>query len=740
MTFLYPLMLGGLVAVGLPILLHLLMRQKPKHVMFPAFRFLQQKAKRNQRKIRLRHLLLLLLRMLLLALICLALAKPRVFSDRVGPIGGANQAAAAVLVVDTSLSMDYQSGGKSRLDDAKQRALELLDEFSENSRVAVVDTADPVREWMSVPQAREKVRGLTTKAGSQAVTTAMPGAYALFDELDRESTPGETEALPRFIYVLSDRTVAAWDSTRVPDLTTQRDRQPAPGVTSYFIDVGVEKPADVAITAVNLKPQSIPAGQDVVLNATVAATGQACDGEIVCKFLGANGVEIKPVERKPIKLAAGQTDVVEFRRKDLKPGQYQAELTLAPTDALPADNARYVTFEVRIPRKVVIITDDEDYALFVEAAILSAKEFDCDTVTPDKIQSADDLKPYRAAFLLSVRSPDDLWAKLETYVAGGGHLLVMPGRDDTVPGQYTPAASKNLLPVALDKPVAVPGEKGAAWRFGNFKHPMLKIFGEWDQAGVSFMRSPRTATKYWSVKMPDGKPIDKRNVIVSYALKDDPPALLERVVDRGKDAGRVLLFTTSFDDRGKAKEPPWNNYAVTIDAPFLVPVVNEALKYCAGSLADVTFNYTSGQALALPLPQDARFPDYQIDGPGLSGGDTKLARTETDAELRVRKTEFAGNYSVSHPGSEWKAKFSLNPPANEFQLDRVAAEEIEKLFGPESVVAPESNKKITEVTGAKSRRPLDLFAALMVLFVLAFCVECFLANRFYKAEDKPAEA
>src|SRR5260370_29695741 len=86
MTFIYPLMLGGLVAVGLPILLHLLMRQKPKHVMFPAFRFLQQKAKRNQRKIRLRHLLLLLLRMLLLALICLALAKPRVFSDRGGPI------------------------------------------------------------------------------------------------------------------------------------------------------------------------------------------------------------------------------------------------------------------------------------------------------------------------------------------------------------------------------------------------------------------------------------------------------------------------------------------------------------------------------------------------------------------------------------------------------------------------------------------------------------------------------
>src|SRR6266700_1484662 len=64
-------MLGVLVFIGLPVLLHLLMRQKPKHLLFPAFRFLQQRARTNRRKVRLRHLLLLLLRMALLALICL---------------------------------------------------------------------------------------------------------------------------------------------------------------------------------------------------------------------------------------------------------------------------------------------------------------------------------------------------------------------------------------------------------------------------------------------------------------------------------------------------------------------------------------------------------------------------------------------------------------------------------------------------------------------------------------------
>ena len=62
MTFIHPLLLGGLVLVGIPIVLHLIMRQQPKHLIFPAFRFLQLRHRTNQRKLRLRHLLLLALR------------------------------------------------------------------------------------------------------------------------------------------------------------------------------------------------------------------------------------------------------------------------------------------------------------------------------------------------------------------------------------------------------------------------------------------------------------------------------------------------------------------------------------------------------------------------------------------------------------------------------------------------------------------------------------------------------
>ena len=62
MTFIHGYLLAGLVLAGVPILVHLIMRQKPRVLPFPAFRFLRQRALTNRRTLRLRHLLLMLLR------------------------------------------------------------------------------------------------------------------------------------------------------------------------------------------------------------------------------------------------------------------------------------------------------------------------------------------------------------------------------------------------------------------------------------------------------------------------------------------------------------------------------------------------------------------------------------------------------------------------------------------------------------------------------------------------------
>src|SRR5947208_2432954 len=112
MTFVYPLLLGGLLLAGVPVLLHFLVRQKPKTLLFPAFRFLVQKRRSNTRNLRLRHLLLLLLRVALILLICFALARPRLFHEAIGL--SHEKPIAMVLVFDTSPSMEYKSGEMTR--------------------------------------------------------------------------------------------------------------------------------------------------------------------------------------------------------------------------------------------------------------------------------------------------------------------------------------------------------------------------------------------------------------------------------------------------------------------------------------------------------------------------------------------------------------------------------------------------------------------------------------------------
>lgn len=76
MTFLHPLILAGLALVVLPVVIHLLMKQKPKRTPFPALRLLQQSQAKVSRRLNLQHWLLMLLRMLVIGAIVFAIARP----------------------------------------------------------------------------------------------------------------------------------------------------------------------------------------------------------------------------------------------------------------------------------------------------------------------------------------------------------------------------------------------------------------------------------------------------------------------------------------------------------------------------------------------------------------------------------------------------------------------------------------------------------------------------------------
>jgi hypothetical protein len=765
MTFLLPFMLAGLALTALPVLLHLIMRQQPKQLPFPAFRFLKQLHKTNQRKLRLRHLLLLAMRMLLIAALCLALARPRVLSEKLHLAG--EQPVAAVLIVDTSPSMEYAVGGKSRLDEAKQRVAELLGELAEGSEAALLDTADVAGgEWLPPKVAAERAGALTIKAGSESVTRAVARAYGLFQERDANASasPGQADAnLPRFLYVFSDRTVNCWDGAQLEALKAQRDRmtQPAAGV---FIDVGVENAVDLAVTDAEPVRQAVPANQPVTLRVTVRSLGQPADTQVACRIADRAAA-------RPVKLAAGQSQTVEFTFTDLPTGYHQAEVALPTHDSLPFNDVRFVTVEVRAPREVLIIADDPARANFFQLSLNEHKLFRAETRRTAEAagMAPQDFKKYQVIALLDVARPNDppgspLWERLRGYVAAGGSLAVIPGGNEADGHDYNDVpAAQELMPGRLEHPVE-PGAAGREpealdWDGSGFQHEFLAPFQRDARRGDVdyFVRNPPRAALYWAVK-----PYDAQNVVLRYADSDKPeerrPALLERPFKGpdGKARGKVMLFTSPLDGRripvtrpdGATRPEPANNF---LQSSFFVVLTNRAVSYLAGDFEDTPMNFRTGPEVMLPLPPAPRFPSYTLEGPGVTGSDTLItADQKKDAkgkptgevadDLRVRATGAAGNFTVRGAkdpakggGETWQAKYSLNPAPAESQLDRVPAEQIEQLFGPGSVLPVGQRKSLHEALSNRFTQPVDLFPWLMMLLLLVLAVENLLANKFYKS-------
>jgi hypothetical protein len=137
--FLHPWLLAGLVAAGIPIVLHLLERREPPTVIFPAVRYLVAATERHQRRLKLQNWLLLVMRTLLILLLVVAAAGPTM---RAGRVAG-HAPSALVLIVDNSASSGAVVKGTPRLATLRSAAREVLARATPDDALWLV-TADGV--------------------------------------------------------------------------------------------------------------------------------------------------------------------------------------------------------------------------------------------------------------------------------------------------------------------------------------------------------------------------------------------------------------------------------------------------------------------------------------------------------------------------------------------------------------------------------------------------------------------
>jgi hypothetical protein len=722
MSFVHPLLLGGLLLVGIPVLLHLIMRQKPKRLLFPAFRFLVRQHRSNQRRLRLRHLLLLALRVLLIAAVCLALAQPRLFNERFND--AKDRPIAAVLLIDTSLSMEYRVQERTRLDDAKKRALGLLDELPRGSRVSILDSAELGGKWLlSVDEARKRVGALNPDPANAPVTRQIGQAYRLFRDLDQDPA-NDSEPLPRFLYVFSDRTTACWDGGEAKTLPRPDD------VHMAFVDVGVDDPADLSIGFKEMSRQPAYPGDQVEVLFDARATGADAKNEIVFHMDG------KPTgERQPIRVQAGQGEVLSLHREAesgqaddapgrLKLGLHQVKAELAIADNLAFNNKAYATFKVQEGRRILVIVEDPRDAENWVGALRAKHAFPCNLRTPAEAID-EDLRGYRAVCLLKVANPErELLDKLKDYVSAGNGLAVVPGGAEWAPqaAAYKGKAAQELLGAKLMDAVDRGKELGDPWKeltadvpLGTV-HPIVALFRIYEFAPQDLPR----ASHYWQFQ-----PAKDTKIVATFAGQGNWPALLEHSVAKG----RVLVFTSAMDNRGIR---PANNYR---ESWIYSPLVCEAVGYLAGDAESANFNFVCGQTVTINLPPAPFLDLYTLQGPGLGAG-VDVHREKGQNQLLITQAVRPGNYQVVDHTRALVAAFSVNVRPDESQLERVPIEEIESLMGPGSVVAVEDNVNVRDALEGRWQQPRELFSWLMILALMVLAVENLLSNRFHRRKGK----
>lgn len=762
MSFIHFSLLGGLFLIGIPILLHLILKQKPKQLPFPAFRFLKQRQLINRRRLRLQQILLLALRMVLIALMVLAMSRPQVLGEYVPRwlrewVGqGNDQAIGAVLIFDTSHSMEYRVQTQGRLEEARRLALDLIRDLPENSRVAILETGDdePDEDWIITPaQIRARINGLRLRPVAVPLVKQIARAGQLLQKLGQEQQPPTP-----FLYVFSDRTRISWDDKLAGQL------QLPTGLNTVFVDLGQDQPRDAGIERVEVEPLIAAPGARVQVRVTLNAQGSPYQDWVSCQLEGER--DAVPARQK-VKVAPGKSEEVVFtlaapqRTGATAPGevfQVPAQVIVklitddnrGYVDELPFNNIGQATFLVRDDKRrqgrqmLTVVEDRRDARIWLAAfgSLFKARlpdAFQIQVGSPDEVakMTPAQLDAFRVICLFQLtKPPPTLWAALQRYVENGGGLAIVPA-GETLQGKLLDDFNKDgskLLPATLREIVTVPRTRqGISWAGYTGTHPLLLALQEMVRTSrPDFEQEERKpfVDHYWLVD-----PVKKEgNPIVNYASEARSPALVERLVGQG----RVILFTVTLDGR------PWHNYWK--DSSFGVVLVHKVAVVLAGDVQNEELNFLCGQLVSVPLPPGTPpRASFKLDGPeaDLSESERNVQAPAEDAgpvrSLTLPQAVAPGNYRLLDREDRAVAGFSLSVRPEESLLDRLPAKEIEAALGADTVRTVAADGSLRDTLLGQHPGPMEMLPLLMLFVLAVVSCEPLLANHYFRRQSPAAQ-
>jgi hypothetical protein len=596
------LLFGGLLA-GIPVVVHLLHRQKTTPIEWGAMQFLLETPLTVRRRQRIDNWLLLLVRMGILLVLVAMLARPLVPRQGVATAPPVDVG----IVIDHSLSMGRRGAGGGTLFDGAVNAAEAVAKML------------PPSASVSVVLAEHSPRTVTpTPVAVKASVTGGPGgAWGQVLAGLRQTKPGTTDAnvaeavrtamelvahgrnTRKMVLVCSDDQRTNWaigDEGAWKLALGDREGAGAPGtpgvVPVYSLPLAVGSEGNLSVKAITVEPGFIGVHRPAVVSATVGNTG---GGDLATAGLRLV-VDGRVLGRQAVgPLTPGQSTAVRFDTFFPEAGSHWVRVESDVSDALAADNA--VTAAVTVsPRLNVLVVDGRltpsgnySAAAYLDAAMQPVDpSIDPTAMVLPKVISVSEVEKerfedYAVVVLNDVpRLPAGEIARLTDYAQKGNGLWVILG-PRTEPSFVGALSKTALLPAEVGaKPVAVAEGQQAGIDVKEPENPAVAVITASEQNAFALV----AMRQWWPVKP---TPTAGMHTVLATTTGD----AIATEMDLGKSGGRVVVWTSPVNGT-------WNFLHTS---PVVVPLVQETLFHLAsGSAGDTVRQADAGQTLVWSGP------------------------------------------------------------------------------------------------------------------------------------------
>jgi hypothetical protein len=551
-NFLAPAFLAGLAALAVPVIIHLIHRERRVVVEFPSLMFLQRIPYRSVRRQKLRHLLLLALRCAALALLVAAFARP-FFAKHQAAIttSGAKE---VVVLLDRSASMAFGDRW-ARAQAAARRAVRSLSGSDRATLVLFDDDATVASEPMATGDRVAAAIG-AAKLGDEG--TKFAPALKLASQIISASTLPQRE-----VVVVSDFQKNAW--------ANHNEIVFPQGTVITPVDVGGASASDVAVTQPVTDRDSTGVRDHVTVAARLINTGTSA--RPISATLSVGG---RPVQTQHVNVPASGALQVAFTSIPVPNGPTKATVAITP-DSLTLDDVSNFTIapDAAVPVLIVEPTSARPNQSLYLARALSIGDrpsFRVD-VKPISALTPRDFDGRSLVVLDEVTPPvptSPVGEHLRAVIDAGGGIVFVPGIERT---ETWPTAWRALLPATIGQVVDRSADAGGTLSSVDYASPVFDLFSAPRSGDFTTARFYR----YRALAPQVGASVPAR-------FDDGSPALVELTVG----AGHVVVWASSLDSY-------WTNLPLQ---PVFLPFVHQLGKH-AGRYVDPRPSFATGEVLDL---------------------------------------------------------------------------------------------------------------------------------------------